>query len=360
MVDFAGWHMPLWFESIIKEHLAVRNAVGIFDVTHMGRMLITGKDSCSFLQYVTTNNVEKLKVKRLHYSTICNPSGGIKDDIMLLRLEEEKYLLICNASNREKIFNWLKQHAEKYQVQVENISDEVPMFALQGPLAEKTLQKLVEADLSKLKHWRLTKAKILGVEAVISRSGYTGEDGFEITLWKIPLSEAQKAVEVYEAILEAGKEYGIAECGLGARDTLRLEAGLVLYGNDIDENTTPLEAKLEWVVKFEKGEFIGREALMKQAEEGLKRIRVGLKMIDRGIPRQHYEIYSGEEKIGTITSGTYSPLLKVGIAMGYVKPQYAEPKTQVEVVIRGKRAKAEIVDWPFYDPTAYGRKRVKK
>ncbi|RLE48296.1 MAG: glycine cleavage system protein T, partial [Candidatus Methanomethylicota archaeon] len=176
----------------------------------------------------------------------------------------------------------------------------------------------------------------------------------------IPLSEAQKAVEVYEAILEAGKEYGIAECGLGARDTLRLEAGLVLYGNDIDENTTPLEAKLEWVVKFEKGEFIGREALMKQAEEGLKRIRVGLKMIDRGIPRQHYEIYSGEEKIGTITSGTYSPLLKVGIAMGYVKPQYAEPKTQVEVVIRGKRAKAEIVDWPFYDPTAYGRKRVKK
>ncbi|MCS7385679.1 MAG: glycine cleavage system aminomethyltransferase GcvT [archaeon GB-1867-005] len=360
MVDFAGWHMPLWFESIIKEHLAVRNAVGIFDVTHMGRMLITGKDSCSFLQYVTTNNVEKLKVKRLHYSTICNPSGGIKDDIMLLRLEEEKYLLICNASNREKIFNWLKQHAEKYQVQVENISDEVPMFALQGPLAEKTLQKLVEADLSKLKHWRLTKAKILGVEAVISRSGYTGEDGFEITLWRIPLSEAQKAVEVYEAILEAGKEYGIAECGLGARDTLRLEAGLVLYGNDIDEATTPLEAKLEWVVKFEKGEFIGREALMKQAEEGLKRIRVGLKMIDRGIPRQHYEIYSGEEKIGTITSGTYSPLLKVGIAMGYVKPQYAEPKTQVEVVIRGKRAKAEIVDWPFYDPTAYGRRRVKK
>jgi len=360
MVEFAGWHMPLCFTSIIKEHLAVRNAVGIFDVTHMGRMLITGKDSCSLLQYVTTNNVEKLKVNRLHYSMVCNPFGGIKDDVMILRLEEEKYLLICNASNREKIFDWLNLHAQNYEVKVENVSDEVPMFALQGPLAEKTLQKLVEADLSKLKHWRITRGKIRGVEVVISRSGYTGEDGFEITLWRVPLSEAERAVEVYKAILEAGEEFGIAECGLGARDTLRLEAGLVLYGNDIDEETTPLEAKLDWVVKFEKGEFVGREALLKQAEEGVKRIRVGIKMIDRGIPRPHYELYVGEEKIGTITSGTYSPLLKVGIAMGYVKPQYSEPKTQVEVVIRGRRAKAEIVDWPFYDPTIYGRKRVKK
>ncbi len=359
MTEFAGWHMPLWFDSIIKEHLAVRNNVGIFDVTHMGRMLITGKDAQSFLQYITVNNVEKLKVRRLHYSLICNSNGGIKDDIMLLRIEEEKYLLICNAANREKIYNWLIENSKKFNVNIENVSDEVPMFALQGPLAEKTLQKIVDVNLSKLKHWRITETKISDLNVLISRSGYTGEDGFEITLWKVPLKESEKAIEIYKMILEAGSEFNIAECGLGARDTLRLEAGLVLYGNDIDEETTPLEAKLDWVVKFEKGDFIGKEALMKQVEEGIKRIRIGLKMIDKGIPRPHYELYIGEEKIGYITSGTYSPILKIGIAMGYVKTEYAEENREIEVVIRGRRAKAKMVSWPFYDTKVYGRRRIK-
>lgn len=357
MIEFVGWHMPVWFTSIIEEHLAVRNAVGIFDVTHMGRMLITGKDSLNFLQYVTTNNVEKLRVKRLHYTLICNPSGGIKDDAMLLRLEEEKYLLVCNASNREKIYNWLKEHSKKFNVKVEDVSDQVPMLALQGPLAEKTLQKLVETNLSKLRHWRITTAKISDLDIVITRSGYTGEDGFEITLWKVPLNKPQKAIEVYNKIIEAGEEFGIKDCGLGARDTLRLEAGLPLYGNDIDENITPLEAKLDWVVKFEKGEFIGKEALLKQSEKGVEKIRIGIKMIGRGIPRPHYNLYIGENKIGTLTSGTYSPLLKIGIGMGYVKTEYSQPKTEIEVDIRGKRVKAKIVEWPFYDPTKYGRRR---
>ncbi len=360
MTEFAGWHMPVWFESIIKEHLAVRNRVGIFDVTHMGRFIISGVDSTHLLQYITVNNVEKLKVGRLHYSLICNEEGGIKDDIMLLRLEEERFLLICNASNREKIENWLISKSKDYKVSIENVSDEVPMFAIQGPLAEETLQKIVDVNLRKLKHWRLVKTKILDVEVLISRSGYTGEDGFEITLWKIPLKEAEKAVKIWKEILKAGSEFGIAECGLGARDTLRLEAGLVLYGNDIDEETTPLEARLEWVVKFNKGEFIGKDALLKQLNEGVKRLRVGLKMIDRGIPRPHYDIYVDEEKIGYITSGTFSPLLKIGIGMGYVKANYAEEGREVKVDIRGRKAKAQIVNWPFYDTAVYGRRRKRE
>ncbi|MCS7374664.1 MAG: glycine cleavage system aminomethyltransferase GcvT [archaeon GB-1867-097] len=359
MIEFAGWHMPVWFTSIVKEHLAVREKVGIFDVTHMGRILITGKDAESFLNHITTNNVEKLKVKRLHYSTICNPNGGIKDDIMLQKAEEERFILVCNASNREKIYNWIIKNSKEYEVKIENVSDQVPMFAIQGPYAEKTMQKVVDIDLAKMKHWRLREGKIDDLHIILTRSGYTGEDGFEITLWRVTHKEKEKAIKIYEKILEAGREYGIAECGLGARDTLRLEAGLLLYGNDIDEETTPFEARINFAVKMDKGEFIGREALQKQLEEGLKKIRIGLKMIDKGIPRPHYEIYREDKKIGTVTSGTYSPLLKMGIAMGYVKPEYNVENLQVEVVIRGRKVKAKVVNWPFYDPTKYGRRRVK-
>lgn len=358
IIDFAGWKMPLWFTNISEEHLAVRNNVGIFDVSHMGRMLIEGVDSTQFLNYVTTNDVEKLRVNRMHYSLICNENGGIKDDIMLQKISEEKYVLICNASNREKIYNWLMQKSMGFNVKIEDVTFEVPMIALQGPYAEKTLQKLVDVDLSKVKFWRLTTTKIAGYDVIISNSGYTGENGFEITFWRIPRSEIDNFIKVYNEIINAGKEYGLKECGLGARDTLRLEAGLVLYGNDIDEDTTPFEAKLDYAVKMEKDKFIGKEALQKQLEEGLKKVRIGLMMIEQGIPRPHYEIWYGNEKIGIVTSGTYSPLLKVGIGMGYIKPQYDEVNREIEVLIRERRVKAKIVKWPFYDESKYGRGRT--
>ncbi|MEM3886050.1 MAG: glycine cleavage system aminomethyltransferase GcvT [Candidatus Methanomethylicia archaeon] len=358
IIDFVGWKMPLWFTNISEEHLAVRNNVGIFDVSHMGRMLIEGVDSTQFLNYVTTNDVEKLRVNRMHYSLICNENGGIKDDIMLQKISEEKYVLICNALNREKIYNWLMQKSMGFNVKIEDVTFEVPMIALQGPYAEKTLQKLVDVDLSKVKFWRLTTTKIAGYDVIISNSGYTGENGFEITFWRIPRSEIDNFIKIYNEIINAGKEYGLKECGLGARDTLRLEAGLVLYGNDIDEDTTPFEAKLDYAVKMEKDKFIGKEALQKQLEEGLKKVRIGLMMIEQGIPRPHYEIWYGNEKIGIVTSGTYSPLLKVGIGMGYIKPQYDEVNREIEVLIRERRVKAKIVKWPFYDESKYGRGRT--
>jgi len=357
MIEFVGWKMPLWFTSITEEHLAVRNKAGIFDVSHMGRMLIEGKDSTHFLNYVTTNNVEKLKQGRMHYSTICNQNGGIKDDVMLQRITEEKYVLITNASNREKIYNWLIQNSKGYEVKIEDVTFEVPMLAIQGPYAEKIMQKIVEIDLKKLTFWRLATCKIMGYETIISNSGYTGENGFEITVWRVPRSESENFIKIYMEILKAGEEYGLKECGLGARDTLRLEAGLVLYGNDIDEDTTPFEAKLDYAVKMDKGEFIGREALQRQLNEGLRKVRVGLKMLEKGIPRPHYEIWCENEKIGVVTSGTYSPLLNIGIAMGYVKPKYDEIGREVEIAIRERRVKAKMVEWPFYSKEEYGRGR---
>ncbi|MEM2136862.1 MAG: glycine cleavage system aminomethyltransferase GcvT [Candidatus Methanomethylicia archaeon] len=357
MIDFAGWKMPIWFTNITEEHLAVRNNVGIFDVSHMGRILIEGRDATPLLNHLTTNDAEKLKVGRLHYSTICNQNGGIKDDIMLQKILEEKYILICNASNREKIYNWIMQNSKGYNVRIEDVTFEVPMLAIQGPYAEKTLQKIVDVNLSKITFWRLTECKIMGKEAVISHSGYTGENGFEVTLWRIKQNERDKTIKIYDSIIQAGREYGIKECGLGARDTLRLEAGLLLYGNDIDENTTPFEAKIDFAVKMDKEKFIGKEALQKQLQEGLKRVRVGLTMMEMGIPRPHYEIWCENEKIGEVTSGTYSPLLKNGIAMGYVKPQYDNIGREVEITIRERRVKAKIVAWPFYDEEKYGRRR---
>ncbi|MCX8169387.1 MAG: glycine cleavage system aminomethyltransferase GcvT [Candidatus Methanomethylicia archaeon] len=357
IIEFTGWKMPLWFTSITEEHLAVRNNVGIFDVSHMGRMLIEGVDSTNFLNYITTNDVDKLRPGRMHYSTICNPNGGIKDDVMLQKITEDRYVLVCNAVNREKIYYWLMEKSKNYMVKIEDVTFNVPMFAIQGPYAEKTLQKIVNVDLSKVKFWRLTTCKIMDCETIISNSGYTGENGFEITLWNVTRDEKEKVIRIYNEILKAGEEYGIRECGLGARDTLRLEAGLVLYGNDIDENTTPLEAKLDYAVKIDKGDFIGRESLQKQIQEGLSKIRIGLVMIEQGIPRQGYEIFYGDEKIGIVTSGTFSPLLKIGIAMGYVKTEYSNVNREVEIIVRNRRVKAKIVEWPFYNEEQYGRRR---
>ncbi|MDH5375182.1 MAG: glycine cleavage system aminomethyltransferase GcvT [Candidatus Bathyarchaeota archaeon] len=355
---FASFEMPLWYKGIIPEHLAVRNSVGIFDISHMGRVIITGVDSERFLNYVITNDVSVLLPNSAQYSVMCNENGGIIDDFVVYRLETEKFLIVFNASNREKDYNWLIKNAEGFDVKIEGVSDDVAMFAVQGPRAEKTLQKISAEDLSKIGRFKGGHSRLTGVEAFLSRTGYTGEDGFEVFVWNAALSKPDNAVKLWNAILDAGKTFGIEPCGLGARDTLRLEAGMSLYGNDIDENTTPLEARLSFVLKFQKSNFMGKDALLEQKNEGIKRRRVGIRMIESGIPRPGFEIYDDKgEKMGYMTSGTFSPLLKCGIGMAYVKVSQAQKGNTVHVKIRKKLVKGKIVSFPFYDTEKYGYKR---
>lgn len=354
---FAGFEMPIWYKGIIPEHMAVRNEVGIFDITHMGRALISGPESETFLNYVTTNDVARLTPLSAHYSTICNEKGGIKDDFVLSRLEHEKFFMVYNAANRRKDYEWLVQNSKSFNVKLEDVSDEIAMFAVQGPKAQKTLQKIANSDLGEIGRFKCGWTKLGGVYVFLSRTGYTGEDGFEIFVWDSPLSNPIRAEEVWNAILEAGKDLGIETCGLGARDTLRLEAGMCLYGNDIDETTTPFEARIGFVVKLKKKDFIGKGQLGRQKTEGIKRKRVGLRMLDRGIPRHNYEVWKNDQKIGHVTSGTFSPVLKCGIAMAYVSSEHAVENSMVTVKIRDKPSKAEVVKFPFYDPTDYGYRR---
>ena len=354
---FAGFEMPLWYKGIIPEHMTVRNKVGVFDISHMGRALISGPESEAFLNYVTTNDVARLTPLSAHYSTMCNEKGGIKDDFILSRLEPDKFFMVYNAANRTKNYEWLVQHSKSFNVKVEDVSDIIAMFAVQGPKAQETLQKIADSDLSKIERFKCGWTKLEGVDVFLSRTGYTGEDGFEIFVWDTSLSNPAKAEKVWNAILETGKDFGIEPCGLGARDTLRLEAGMCLYGNDIDENTTPLEARLGFVVKFKKENFIGKDALLKQKAEGVKRKRVGLRMLEKSIPRPNYEVWKNGQIIGRVTSGTFSPVLQCGIAVAYVPTEHAVKDSTVMVKIRGKLVKAEVVKFPFYDPTRYGYRR---
>ena len=358
MAVFADFEMPVWYKGIIPEHLAVRNRVGVFDVSHMGRIMIKGPKSELFLNSVITNDVSKLTPLCAQYSVMCNENGGIIDDLVVYVLEEEKYMMVYNASNREKNFNWITRHAESFNVTIEEISDDVAMFAVQGPYSEKTLKRLSARDLSKIGRFKAGYSHLANVKVLLSRTGYTGEDGFEIFVFNSSLAKPDNAITVWNAILEAGKTLGIEPCGLGARDTLRLEAGMCLYGYDIDETITPLEARLGFVVKFSKVNFIGKNALEKQKKAGVKRKRIGINMEDPGIPRPGYEIFNNDTgKIGEITSGTFSPLLKNGIGMGYVQPSYAKKGTDVKVKIRDRLAKGKIVRFPFYHQERYGYKR---
>ena len=350
--------MPIYYKDITPEHLAVRNSVGVFDISHMGRVLVTGIDAGSFLNYVITNDVSTLQPNVAQYSVMCNENGGIMDDFVVYRLEDKKFLVVFNASNREKDYNWLVKNAKGFNVKIEEISDNVAMFAVQGPKAEKTLQKVAMEDLSKIGRFKCEPSNLAGVDVFLSRTGYTGEDGFEVFVWNTSIAKPDNAMRLWKAILEAGQTLGIEPCGLGARDTLRLEAGLCLYGNDIDETTTPLEAALGFVVKLQKDRFIGREVLLKQKAEGVKRKRVGITMTDGGIPRQGFEIHAESgERIGRITSGTFSPLLNFGIGMGYVQTPHAQEGNIVNVIIRNKTATGKIAAFPLYDIEKYGFKR---
>jgi len=357
IAEFAGWEMPIWYSSISDEHLTVRNNVGIFDVSHMGEIVITGSESLKFVNYVTTNNVTKLSGYSCQYSTICNPSGGIKDDVLVYALGGRGFMIVTNAVNTEKILDWLRSLQSRFDVEIDDATATTAMFSVQGPRAQETLQTLTSPNLQDLKRFGGGLLHLAGEEVLLSRTGYSGEDGFEIYMMDVTTTNPTRALGLWRAIIDAGTRFGIKPCGLGARDTLRLEAGLLLYGNDINEETTPLEARIDFVVKFEK-EFIGREALVYQHEKGLHKVRIGLQLTDRIIPRQGSPILEDGNKVGTVTSGTMSPLTRNVIGMGYVPPSRSGVGTEFEVEIRGSGHGMRVVEWPFYDTTKYGRSRT--
>jgi len=357
LVDFAGFSMPLWYEGIVPECLAVRNKVGMFDISHMGRVFVSGLDAEKYLNHLGTNNVAALKPNHAQYTLICNNEGGIKDDLVILKLDGKEYLVICNAGNRQKDYAWLQENSKNYDVKLSNVSDEVAMISVQGPKAISTIQKLAEIDLSTMIRFDCKYARVKGQECILSRTGYTGEDGLEICVLNVSLSDPSRALNLWNDILDAGKESGIKPCGLGSRDVLRLEAGMSLYGNDITESTNPLEARLDFVVKFEKGDFIGKESILRKKDEGVKRRRVGLRITGQGIPRSQCNILRDGRVIGATTSGTYSPILNGGIAMGYVPTEYSNLGEKINIEVHRKLLEAEVVGFPFYNPKLYGFKR---
>lgn len=342
MVPFGGWEMPVQFSGIKQEHEAVRIKAGLFDVSHMGEVRVSGPDALELVQKLTTNDASKLKTGRAQYTVMCLENGGTVDDLLVYRTGEQEYFLVINASNIEKDFSWIRDHATG-EVFVRNISDDMAQLALQGPVAEKVLQRLTTTDLSEIGFFQFKQdVEIAGVKSLVSRTGYTGEDGFEIYF------NAEEAPALWKAILAEGESDGVIPCGLGARDTLRFEVALPLYGQELSETITPLEAGLGFTVKPDKGDFIGREVLAKQKKEGTPRKLVGLEMIDRGIPRSHYPVYAGGELIGEVTTGTQSPTLKKNIGLALVRTEYATAGEVVEVEIRRKKLKAKIVKTPFY------------
>ena len=342
-IDFGGWELPVQFSSIKEEHEAVRTKAGLFDVSHMGEITVKGKESLAYLQKMMTNDLSKLQPNQAIYTIMCNEKGGAVDDLLVYMLAEEDYLLVVNAANTDKDFAWLKKH-QTADVQIENVSKDWAQLAIQGPAAEEILQKLVaDVNLSEIKPFKFQQeVRINGVPALVSRTGYTGEDGFEI------YSRSEDAPKLWQDLLEAGKEDGLLPCGLGARDTLRFEANLALYGQELAEDISPIEAGLGFAVKTNKDDFIGLEVLKEQKENGPKRKLIGLEMIDRGIPRHGYLVFSGEEEVGHVTTGTQSPTLKKNIGLALVKVESAVPDQELQVEIRGKKLAAKTVKPPFY------------
>ena len=343
MHEFAGYNMPIEYSGIIDEHLTVVNGVGVFDVSHMGEFWVTGPKALEFVQKVTTNDASKLEVGKIQYTCFPNEQGGIKDDFLLYHFEPEKYLMVVNAANIEKDWEWCQKQNTMGAV-IEDASAHTALLAVHGPKAKDTLQKITDTDLSSIPYYTFANGKVGGVDRVIiSNTGYTGAGGFELYFYP------EDGLKIWEALFEAGAEFGIKPVGLGARDTLRLEMGFCLYGNDLDETTTPLEAGLGWITKFTEGNsFIARELLEKQKAEGVTRKLCGFTLSDKGIPRHGYEIVNaGDEPIGTVTSGTISPVLKAGIGLGYVKPEYAKAGTTIYIKVRNKNLKAEVTQLPF-------------
>ncbi len=341
MVPFAGFEMPVRYSSDLDEHHTVRNAVGVFDVSHMGEFSVKGPGALALIQKVSSNDATALYDGKVQYSYLPNATGGVVDDFLVYRIAEDDYFLVVNASNIEKDWNWIQSHNTE-GVAMENLSDSLCLLAVQGPKATAALQKLTEVDLASMEYYTFKIGEMAGIkDIIISATGYTGAGGFEIY---VKNADAEK---MWEAIFEAGAEFGIKPVGLGARDTLRLEKAFCLYGNDIDDETSPLEAGLGWVTKFTK-DFINSDALKTQKEAGLKRKLVGFEMIDRGIPRGHYELCDAEgNKLGEVTSGTQSPTLQKGIGLGYVPTEFSKAGTEIFVKVRDRLLKAQVVKTPF-------------
>lgn len=351
MVEFAGYRMPIQYEGLVKEHLTVREGVGVFDVSHMGEVWVKGPKARDFTQWVTTNDVDALYDGKVQYSCFPNGNGGIVDDLLVYRIDEETYMLVINAANIEKDWNWLlekgKEMGLKEDEELYNASDEIAQLAIQGPLAMKVMQKLTEEPIEEMEYYTFKKVTLAGIpEVILSTTGYTGSGGCEVYMGY------EDAATIWNAVFEAGKEFGIKPIGLGARDTLRLEMGFCLYGNDIDDTTSPIEAGLGWITKFvDNNTFIDKGFLLDQKEAGVTRRLRGFEMIDKGIPRQHYELCTENgEVIGEVTSGTMGPSVGKAIGMGYVAKEYAKFDTEIFVRIRKKLLRAKIVRIPFYKP----------
>ncbi len=341
MVEFGGWHMPVQYSTIVDEHTVVRNSAGLFDISHMGRLRFSGDDACSFLDYLLTNDVSKLQVGQVRYSLVCNDSGGVLDDVLVYRLPD-CYMLVVNASNRTKIVDWIGQHISRFTGDFEDQTLTHAMIAVQGPKAVEILAALGADTAAEHRYYSASNMTVAGIDALVSRTGYTGEDGFELIV------PSDAGMRLWEQLLEVGQPYGVQACGLGCRDTLRLEAAMPLYGHELNEDTDPLTAGLDFAVKLEAANFIGKAALAKFAESPTGKVRVGLELEGKRIAREGAGIVSGDRFVGEVTSGTFSPTLQKSIAMGYVEQELSATGTEVEVDIRGKQHAARVVNLPFY------------
>jgi len=338
MVEFGGWEMPVYYTTVSDEHNCVRENVGLFDLCHMGQISVSGNNALEFLQRITTNNISKIAIGQVQYSLVCNDSGGIIDDVLVYR-KTSSYLVIVNASNTQKDFEWFNTHKIN-DVKISDVSNDILMLAVQGPNAEKCLQEIASIDLKKIEYYHFKMGEISGTKSLISRTGYTGEDGFEIY--------AECDTKIWEAILDVGREYAVKPIGLGARDTLRLEAAMPLYGHELDIDTNPLEAELGRFVDLNKKEFIGKDAIERIKNEGIMKKLVAFRMLERGIPRHGYKIVKNGKIVGKVTSGTMSPTLNESIGFGYVAVNNSAINTEIDIVIRDRNYRAIIIKKPFY------------
>jgi aminomethyltransferase len=343
MVDFGGWDMPVQYPAgVIAEHLATREKAGLFDVSHMGEIHVDGPDAIPFINSITTNDVTKLVDGQAHYSALTNENGGVVDDLLVYRFAENKLFLVVNAGTTEKDWEWISSKRGDFDVDLHHASVEYCQIAIQGPKATGILQKLTETELEPIKYYHFTTGEVDGVPSIISRTGYTGEDGFEV------YADASKAEQLWNKMLETGKDEGILPCGLAARNTLRLESAMSLYGHELGDDISPLEANLGWICKLNKGDFIGRDVLLKQKEEGLQRKIVGFEMVDKGIGRDGFDVYINDEKVGVVTSGSPAPYLKKNIGLAFVPVEFANVGQEIKIDVRGKHLAAVVVPTPFY------------
>lgn len=343
MVDFGGWDMPVQYEAgVIAEHLATRERAGLFDVSHMGEIWVDGPDAIAFVNHLTTNDVSNLDDGQAHYSALTNENGGVVDDLLVHRFSEDKLLLVVNAATTEKDWAWIEPKASGFDVKLRQASDDYCQIAIQGPKAASILQTMTDTELSSIKYYHFTTGKVDGVDSIIARTGYTGEDGFEV------YAEPSKAVQLWNKMLDAGASDGILPCGLAARNTLRLEAAMSLYGHELSDTISPLEANLGWICKLGKGDFIGRDPMQKLKDEGLKRRLVGFEMVDKGIARDGFEVYIGDERVGEVTSGSPAPFLKKNIGLAFVPVEFAKTGQEITIDVRGKKLAAVVVPTPFY------------